>query len=138
MVAESAVISPAATAVITGGVASGSLADSSATVTPNRVSTRSIRLAIAKVPSELPAKRSPTGLRSGSVTKREPESPPRMKAVPVSTMIWSTNSAVPESYPIFTVTLMPVISPFVCEVVRPYFWTFWPRIADTIVVSGVP
>ena len=45
------------------------------TLTPKRLSTRSIRLAI--VTDELPANSSPTGLRfASSVTMSEPESPP--------------------------------------------------------------
>jgi len=44
-------------------------------VTPNAFSTTPIWLAIAYLPLEVPAKSRPTGLRPGSVTNREPESP---------------------------------------------------------------
>ncbi len=47
-------------------------------VTPNRLSTRSMRLAMVTV--ALPAKSSATGLRfASSVTMSEPESPPPLK-----------------------------------------------------------
>ena len=56
-------------------------------VTPKRLSTRSIRLAI--VTDELPAKRSATGLRlPSSVTMSEPESPPPLN-VPGEMITWS-------------------------------------------------
>ena len=56
--------------------------------TPNRLRTRSIRLAMVTV--ELPAKSSATGFRlPSSVTMREPESPPPLN-VPGSMMNWST------------------------------------------------
>ena len=57
-------------------------------VTPKRLSTRSMRLAI--VTEELPANSSPTGLRfASSVTMSEPESPPPLNP-PGEMSSWST------------------------------------------------
>lgn len=93
-----------------------------------------MRLAIAKLPSEFRRR----GLASWVSRQREPEPPPRMQPVTPSTTTWSTNNALPESYPTFTVTSIPVIVPCVAPVVRPYVYTGSPANADTVSACGVP
>jgi len=93
--------------------------------------------AIPYLPELFPAKRRPTGLWS-SVTIREPESPAFTNGLPELMIIWSTNLATPESYPMFMTAFIPTIVPFVNFVVRPYFCTESPTASVTAADFGAP
>ena len=71
------------------------------------------------------------------MTMREPESPPVLNVPSVMT-IWLVKRAVPPGYPTSMTALIPEIVPWVWPVVRPYFWTFMPREASTVLDRGVP